>query len=349
MNRKFIINGILAASLLAACGNDPVDSGNEGGGDLQKQATLQVKTYVSSELARLHDAAVALQDAAPEPDADGWNAADDAAAVEAMRAEWKKARLAYERIEGAIAVIFPELDASTDERYDGFIAEGEDAFLFDGEGVTGVHGIERILWADQHPEHVVAFESALPGYIAAAFPANLEEARAFKEGLLQKLVDDTQTMVDDFRPLALAPAAAFRGVIGSLEEQLEKVSLAATGEDESRYAQHTMADMRANLEGGRRIYEAFQPWLQSVEGGPALAAKVIAGFERLGAHYVAIQGDAIPAVPDGWNPSNPSAEHLETPYGELFQLLEAEADPQASDSLVHAMAEAADAMAIPAE
>lgn len=349
MNTKLSLATIATALLLAACGNDPIDEGNGNPADHQTQAILSVKTYVSSELARLRDAAVALQAAAPEADADGWNPTDDAAAVEAMRAEWKKARLAYERIEGAIAVIFPDLDASTDERYDGFIAEEEDDFLFDGEGVTGVHGIERILWADQHPEQVVAFESALPGYVAAAFPANLEESRAFKEGLLQRLVDDTQTMVDDFAPLALEPAAAFRGVIGSLEEQREKVTLAATGEDESRYAQHTLGDMRANLEGGRRIYEAFGPWLASVEGGAELASLVTAGFERIGTHYAGLTGDAIPEVPATWDGANPSAEDLDTAYGELFQLLEAEADPQASGSLVHSMAAAADAMSIPAE
>lgn len=348
MNFKFTTTTLLAASLLAACGNDPVDDGNGSGDDLQAKAVLDVKDYVNGELEALHAAAVALQNAAPAPDDNGWNPTDDAAAVAAMRTEWKKARISYERIEGAIAVLFEDLDRSTDERYDGFIAEGEDDFLFDGEGVTGVHGIERILWADQHPAHVVAFESALPGYVAAAFPANLEEARAFKEGLLQKLVDDTQTMIDSFGPKALAPAAAFRGVIGSLEEQLEKVTLASTGEDESRYAQHTMADMRANLEGGRTIYEQFQPWLVSVEGGEALAAEVKAGFDRLDAHYDGIQGEAIPPVPADWTDA-PTAEQLETPYGQLFQLLETESDPQASGSLVHAMAAAADAMSIPNE
>ena len=93
--------------------------------------------------------------------------------------------------------------------------------------------------------------------------------------------------------------------------------------------------MRANLEGGRRIYAAFQPWLATVAGGDELDASVIAGFERLGDAYAAIAGDAIPEVPEGWNPSAPSEAHLATPYGALFALLEAEADLQSSASLVH--------------
>ena len=96
--------------------------------------------------------------------------------------------------------------------------------------------------------------------------------------------------------------------------------------------------MRANLEGGRAIYEAFQPWLQTVDGGEELATLVIAGFERIGAHYVTIDGDAIPDVPEGWSATAPTAEHLDTPYGQLFQLLQAEADPQATGKLVHSMA-----------
>src|SRR5688572_1462505 len=83
-----------------ACGPDPQVAALDG-----------VKGYVTQELGLLADAAVALQAAAPAPDADGWNVTSDAGAVDAMKVEWKKARLSYERIEGAIAVLFPDLDA----------------------------------------------------------------------------------------------------------------------------------------------------------------------------------------------------------------------------------------------
>jgi iron uptake system component EfeO len=326
--------------LVAGCAENKAETTPE------EQATLEVKAYVTSELEALADAAERIRDAAPEPDADGWNPEDDAAAVDAMKQAWAEARAHYERVEGAIAVLFPNLDASTDERYDGFIAEGPDENLFDGEGVTGVHAIERILWADAHPANVVAFESALDGYGEAAFPADAEQAEDFREGLAQRLVDDTATMRDDFEPLALDAATAFRGVVGSLEEQLEKVLLAATAEDESRYAQRTLDDMRANLEGGEATYMAFRDWVKA-EAGDDVDDDVRAGFEAIGEAYDAIDGGAIPAVPDGFDPEDPSEEDLSTEYGTLFSLLTEQADPGQPSTLVSAMLEAADAMGIP--
>jgi iron uptake system component EfeO len=327
--------------LLALVACQPASDGSP-----EEQATLAVKAYVTDELGHLHAAAVALRDAAPDADADGWNATADAEAVGRMRTHWSEARVSYERIEGAIAVLFPDLDAATDERYDGFLAEGPDEDLFDGEGVIGVHAIERILWADGHPPETVAFEMALEGYQPAAYPANAAQAAAFAEELAQRLVDDIAQMQASFEPLALDPAAAYSGVVGSMAEQLEKVALAATGEDESRYAAHTLADMRANLEGGRELSAAFSSWLQGEDGGEALHAEITAGFERLEAAYAEHAGNGVPAVPDGWS-AEPTAAQRDTPYGELFTTLAHEADPAAEDSLVHAMLQAAELMDIP--
>jgi iron uptake system component EfeO len=332
--------GLLALPA-AACGGNETKTPEES-------ALLSVKQEITTNLADLARASAALRAAAPAPDADGWNATSDAAAVSAMKAEWKKARIAYERVEGAIAVLFSEYDRSTDERYDGFIEEAADDNLFDGTGVTGVHAIERILWADSHPPLVVAFEAALPRYSVARFPTTQAEASAFKEGLTKKLEDDAATMRDTFMPLALDPASAFRGVIGSIAEQLEKVMLASTGEDESRYAQHTLADMRANLDGGKKTYLAFQPWLMGQTGGAAIDADIMAGFGRVETRYAALGGEALPAVPVGFNPDAPTAEQLATPYGMLFALLTTESDPDNAESLVSKMTAAADALAIPA-
>jgi iron uptake system component EfeO len=299
-----------------------------------------VKEYVTTELDTLAASAVALQEAAPTAP---WTSAE----AGAMKEAWKDARVSYERVEGAIAVLFPDLDASTDERYDGFIAEAPDTNLFDGEGVTGVHAIERILWADSHPTWVVAFEEALPGYESARFPETAEEATAFREGLCQRLVDDTKSMVDQFEPLALDESTAFRGVIGSMAEQSEKVGLAGSGEDESRYAQFTLTDMRANLEGGQSIYEAFREKVQELEDGETLEADIDAAFARVQAAYDAIDGDAIPEVPSTWNPDAPSEADLATPYGALWSLINAEADPAAAGSLVERLGTAADGLGIP--
>ncbi len=326
----------LIAPLLGACSND-----NDKALDLETAAILTVKDETDAQLDALVTAAEAFQEAAP--DAAGWAAGD----LEGMERSWKQARVAYERIEGAIAVLFPNLDAATDERYDGFLAEGADADLFDAEGVIGVHALERIVWAGRHPDWVVAFEENLPGYAPAAFPATDVDATRLRTSLAQRLVDDTRTMRDSFAPLALDTPAAFRGVIGSMAEQYEKCLLAQTGEDESRYAQHTLADMRANLAGGQATYAAFQPWLLATDGGAAIDADVLAGFARVDAAYAALAGEAIPTVPSTWNPDAPSAEDLATGYGQLWTLLSFEADPTQEGSLVGAMLAAADLLGIP--
>lgn len=340
-NDKRIMFGLCAALIgSSACGDEAAKP------DHETDATLAVKDLVTQELDALHQAAVEIGEAAPEPDADGWNADDDAEAVEQMREAWGDARDAYERVEGALAVLFPEIDVSIDERYDGFVEAGPDDDAFDAEGATGMHQIERILWADSHPATVVAFESALPNYAPAAFPATEAEATAFKAELVQRLQDDVQDMMDQFEPLALEPATAFRGVMGSLEEQVEKVSLAATAEDESRYAQRTLADMRANLEGGRAVYDLFRPWVKDAAGAE-LDGEIIEGFERIGTAYAALDGDAIPAVPADFDPEQPSDAALATDYGELWQLLTEESDLNAKGSLLDVMQEAATAMGIP--
>lgn len=304
------------------------------GADPEQQVILDVKATVAAELSQLGRAAEALQQAAPDA---AWVGG---AELEPSKDAWRDARVAYEHVEGAIAVLFPELDASTDERYDGFLADsGPDDDLFDGDGVTGVHAIERILWADAHPAEVVTFESALPGYTPAAFPATDAEAAAYRDGLVQRLVDDVAAMNDGFSPLALDAAAAYEGVVGSMAEQVEKVALAATGEDESRYARYTVADMRANLDGGLQLYEAFSPWVSDTD--PAVDAEVRDGFARMSAALDAVPGDAMPEVPPTWDPDAPSDADLATAYGQLWAAVERESDPDAAGSLVERMVAAA--------
>lgn len=343
MTKSAALLVVPALAVLAGCPNPDLD------GDPAVAAIDAVKAYVDGELVGLHSAAVALQAAAPDADADGWNSTDDAAAVAAMKAEWKNARVSYERVEGAIAVLFPNLDAATDERYDGFIAEAADDNLFDGAGVTGVHGIERILFSDVIPAQVITFEEGLgANYVAARFPQTQTEASDYKAGLTQQLVDDTQQMNDEFGPVALALETAYRGVLGSMEEQFEKVSLAGTGEDESRYAQHTLGDMRANLEGGKDIFAAFEDLFASKgEEGVAQYETILAGFARAQAKLDAIAGDAIPAVPATWNPDAPSAADAATPYGELYLFFAAEVDPDNADGFVAAFLAGGDLLEIP--
>lgn len=322
--------------LLLACQND-----NDRPADPEAEAVLAVKEHVTVELDALHASARAIQTAAP--DLAGWSAGE----TDALQAAWKDARIAYEHVEGAIAVLFPDLDFATDERYDGFLAEGPDDAPFDDQGVIGVHAVERIAWADAIPAEVVAFEEGLPGYTAARFPATEAEAGDFAELLCGRLVDDVGAMVDGFAPVALDSAAAFRGVIGSMEEQAEKVNLAGAGQDESRYAQHTLADMRANLAGAETVYAAFQPWVLATDGGDALDADILAGFARVEAAYAAIPGEAVPPVPATWNPDAPTEADLATPYGQLWAVIIVEADPSVAGSLVERLTAAADLLGIP--
>src|SRR5262245_1621217 len=107
----------------------------------------------------------------------------DAAAITAMKDAWKKARVAYELVEGATAPIFPDQDFAMDARYDDYMVEigpSGDSNLFDKTGATGMHSIERILFAPTIRAEVIDFESGLPGYKAAAWPATDAEAMAFK-------------------------------------------------------------------------------------------------------------------------------------------------------------------------
>jgi iron uptake system component EfeO len=305
---------------------------------------LDVKKYVGAELAKLTSAADAIQKAAPAADDDGWNAESDAAAVADMRKAWKQARTSYERIEGSIAVLFAGLDVSTDERYDGFIESEPDENLFDDQGVIGIHAIERVLWSDATPERVVKFEKALDGYKEAAFPKTKDEAEAYKNKLCARLVKDTKKMRDDFSELALDSTSAFRGMIGSVQEQSEKTTKAASGEDESRYSQNTLADMRANLEGARAVFSAFRAWIDDAGND---SSKIDAEFAAINTAYTAVKGDALPEVPEGFNPDDPSDDHLSSPYGKLWNLLQEKTDDRKPDSLVSIMGKAADKMGIP--
>jgi iron uptake system component EfeO len=332
---------IALASATIGCGTDK-------SGSQEEQAQATVKSQITAQLTNLVNASIALRAAAPTPDADGWNDTADVAAVTAMKTQWAAARSAYEQVEGAIAVLFPDYDVSTDERYDGFLADtGPDDDLFDGMGVTGIHAIERILWAGHAPADVVAFESSLTGYVPASFPTNLTQATEFRDGLATRQVTDVQAVQTMFAPLTLDTAAAFRGVIGSLGEQIEKITLAADGQDESRYAQHTLADMRANLQGGKNTYSAFRDWVRSESGGPALDTDILAGFDRVSALYSGVTGDALPPVPAGFNPDAPTADQLATPYGTIFAGLSTESNASDPSSLVSKMNAAADLLGIP--
>jgi iron uptake system component EfeO len=343
--------GLLATATMVAggvfgCSNSD-DTPAPGSMAAEQVVLRDVKTYVRSNLEELVRASADLRTAAPVADDDGWNATRDVAAVTTMKAAWRRGRAAYEHVEGAIAVLFPELDVSTDERYDGFLETGADDNLFDDQGVTGIHAIERILWSDTIRTEVVDFERALAGYKPAAFPATRAEAQDFKDKLAARLASEVTLMRDMFVPLMLDSGAAYRGVIGSIAEQIEKIDKAATGEEESRYSNETLADMRSNLAGGLATVDAFKPWLVSKAGGAELDSRIRAGFQRISAAYAALPGAALPTPPATWDPASPSASDLTTPFGKLYTLLKTESDEMTAESTVGQMDTAAMLMGIP--
>jgi iron uptake system component EfeO len=335
---------ILAAALsaLAACSDHPkTDS------DFRAEVVAGMHDSIGDDLADLVQAARDLQAAAPTH---AWSPTADSTTIAAMRAAWLRTRIAYEHVEGATAPIFGALDVSMDARYDDFLAklgQAGDANLFDGTGVTGMHAIERILYAPDIRAEVIAFESPLPGYVAAAYPANTDQATAFKTQLVQKLVDDAVSLHDQWKPAAIDIGAAFQGLVGLMNEQKEKVNLAATGEEESRYANLTLFDLRNNLAGTRTAYALFQPWIQAHGTGRDIDASITGGFAELAQLYGSLAGDAIPVVPAGWSSDQPTQANLATPFGTLWQTVHKDVDPTRSGSVVFEMNQAATMLGFP--
>ena len=102
----------LALSALSACGS-PDAAPAQATPDTRAQEAVQA--YVAQNVEAFLAATTELRDAAPtEP----WDETKHATELANMRGAWKKARVAYERVEGAIAVLFPEQDRAVDDRYD---------------------------------------------------------------------------------------------------------------------------------------------------------------------------------------------------------------------------------------
>lgn len=301
----------------------------------------EMKAQIASELEAWQSASRRLAEAAPLPEGRGWDAERDAVAIDEMKSAWHEARAAYELIEGAIAPTFPESDAATDARYDDFLARlgpQGDPNAFDDNGVIGMHALERILWAPSAPEQVVHFEKGLPGYRPARFPETAEEARAFKEQLATGLVREIEKLKAEFTPLRLDIAFAYQGLIDLAVEQTEKVDRASSGQEESRYAQSTMRDLRANYEGCLRAYRVFQPVVKETKGGPELDRRVLLAFERLRRAYAEVPGDSIPRPPEGWSTVAPNPAHKDSAFGRLYSAVKSESDPAQAGSLVHELA-----------
>jgi iron uptake system component EfeO len=340
MNQRFTTAIMISVLALAGCSDDAEKSDE----DYAKEVTSEMHDQLLVEIKALHAAAEALQAAAPTPADRGWDADEDKTAIAKMTKAWLDARAAYERTEGAIAPIFPEIDGAIDARYEDFLEEiGDegDQDLFDDQGVTGMHAIERILFANETSAAVIDVEESLRGYKAAAWPSTEAEAKQFKDELCQRLVDDTAQLEEEWTPQNIDIEGAYSGLIGLMNEQREKVVKAASSEEESRYANRTMADVRDNLDGTRMAYEIFKPWIVSKDGGEDIDAEIQAAFDTLDEVYGDVPGDSIPAPPATWSSENPSAADLKTPFGKLYTAVFGAVDPNEEGSAVDGMNKAA--------
>src|SRR5687767_12720954 len=94
-----------------------------GGDDEVERSNVQrgMKTFIRQDIESWLGASRDLAQAAPVSAGRGWDATLDKNGIAEMKRHWAKARWAYERIEGAIAPMFPESDTATDARYDDFL------------------------------------------------------------------------------------------------------------------------------------------------------------------------------------------------------------------------------------
>ncbi|HEY8206150.1 MAG TPA: imelysin family protein [Myxococcaceae bacterium] len=343
------LSALGAAALIAALGAGCAKTDD----DYKRDITQGMHDTLLSGIDGLLQASKDVRASAPRPTGRGWDATQDAAAITATKAAWVRARRSYELIEGALAPIFPDIDFGIDARYDDYLAAAGasgDTYLFDDQGVTGLHGVERVLYAHEVPPEVITFESQLPGYRAPAWPATEQEAADFRDSLCARMVADAQALHDQWTPANIDLGGAFDGLVALMNEQKEKVNKASTSEEESRYSQRTMADIRDNLEGTRQAYELFEPWLESkpgaseAESGRAVNEAIRSGFEELDVLYGRVNGDAIPRPPSTWSSENPgsnSPADLASPFGVLYTGVHGAVDPATQGSVVERMNRAA--------
>lgn len=345
---RFWWTAALALGLLVGCdtdGNVAVLADHE----LDEHTVAAANALFQSQFDAFAEATEALRDAAPTPDADGWNAKDDAVAVASMRAAWLKARAAYTSVEVLASTLYPELHYRLDTDYDDLIVDNLDTFSFDEHGVMGLQAVERILWSDEIPAHVIDHESALEHYTAADFPRNEHEAEEMKEEMLAHLEADADALRDAFRAAPVDANVAYSLTTLSMQEQFGQMEEAGKGEGKSRYSGVSLTNLRTDLASTEATYVVFRPWILSKSTGAHTDEEVASGFVRLHAALDAIPGDDLPLPPDGWPTSDQSDEMLETPFGILYAATRDEAVPSIDGTLCFEMIEAAGLLGVDPE
>jgi iron uptake system component EfeO len=333
--------------LLAVLITSPAACTDKTDADYRADVVVSIHDSIAEDLDNLVTAARNLQAAAPSR---AWNETSDAMAIANMRDAWKRTRTAYEHIEGAIVSLFPGIDVALDSRYDDSLAKLGgigDQDLFDARGVTGMHGIERILFAPTIRPGVIKFESSLPGYKAAAYPATDDEAIEFKTVLVQLLIDKAISLRKQWSPAVIDVGTAYRGLVGLMHEAKEKVDVATNGEEESRYANITLFDLRNNLDGTQKVYNLFRDWIRSKSLGAEYDSLLQDRFEELSTLYRMVTSDSLPAAPLDWSHDAPTTDNLATPFGTLWQSVHESVDPNSDRSVVFQMNHIATLLGLP--
>jgi iron uptake system component EfeO len=295
--------------------------------------------------ATLDDVALQLLDLqAAAPDGP-WAAGEPS--LTTMKTCWSRAHVAYEGVQGALDVLFSDVETTFDTTYTDYLQKNPgDDDPFDDEQFVGAHAIERILWSADQPQPVIDFEFEFDHYTVARYPATADEAQAFKQKLVRRAIDDIRSIQMALAATTLDEASAYHALAGPLPDQLDKVLIASTPEEESRYSQTTLADLRGNLAGERTALGALTPWIDAAGGG-ALVTKLGARLDAIQMTYDATMGDALPPVPDMFDPNVPTTDQLATPFGQIYGLLQQENDPDHDGSTVALTSQVADLLKIP--
>jgi iron uptake system component EfeO len=330
---------VLLASL-AAC-TDKSDA------DFRADVSVAAHTSIIEDLEGLAQAARRLQRVSPTR---AWEPFKDRDTIREMQEAWKNARIAWEHVEGAIAPMFPGYNASMDSRYEDFLPGPDstgDRNLFDGTGVVGMHAIERILFAGDIRPEIVRFEKDLTGYMPAAYPTNDGEAIAFKTQLVQRLIDDTNGVITELQETRVELATAYGGLVSLMAEQREKLKAATQNEEESRYANITLFDLRNNLDGTKKVYVLFRDWILAKSAATS-DRRILDRLDTLMEAYYTTNSDSLPEIPQGWSSDDPTPDSLNTPFGALWMEIHRAVDPATDGSVVFEMNRIARVLGFPA-
>jgi len=314
--RAPIATGVMISLLLGCSSGSETDPTPEPIATDQNALVFASRARLGPMLIEFEAEVTALRDAAPAPDADGWSDPEEATAVVAMREHWRRARVIYHRMWAAAAILMPDQEAAIERLYDVHLNEGDGEF-------EGMHAVERVLWADAIPAEVAEREAMLPDSEAARFPTDEASARAFREDLCGDLIELAGEMRTRFADHSLEPQLAVFGLQKTVEKLLKKLS-PPLGLYDSRYAQHTLVEMRANVTGIGEAWLVYGPLVDSVD--PAASQAVVDGLARL--EPVRAAPAVLPAVPAGWNPSIVDSPPGSGDYSTLWSQLAAEVAPE---------------------